>query len=98
MRAVLIADRVTSLGFRLAGVSVVVAKTPEETVALFSEAVSSSDLVLMTDPLARQLAPGELRKAIQNASPPVQVLPVITQAPATPAVRQLVLRSLGVAV
>jgi hypothetical protein len=60
--------------------------------------LKSGDLVLITDPLARQLAPGELRKAIQNASPPVQVLPVITQAPATQAVRQLVLRSLGVAV
>jgi len=97
MKAVLIADRVTSLGFRLAGVQVLLPKDPQELAKQFSAALRDNDLVLITGSLAAQLPYGEVLAAIRSASPAVQVLPVATQASADQQVRNLVLRSLGVA-
>lgn len=97
MKAVLIADRVTSLGFRLAGVQVLLPTDPQELAKQFSAALRDNDLVLITGSLAAQLPYGEVLAAIRSASPAVQVLPVATQASADQQVRNLVLRSLGVA-
>lgn len=98
MKAVLIADRITALGFRLAGVKVLLAEDQAAVAAQFADALGDSDLVLITSPLAGQLPARVLQEAIKAASPAVQVLPVVTQTGAILDVKNLVLRSLGVAV
>jgi len=95
MKAVLIGDRLTCAGYRLAGVDARL--TDREGVATaFDAARAEADLVLITASLADHLRPDTLELAIRMAAPPVQVIPSVSDTANAPDVRQRVRRSLGV--
>lgn len=95
MRAVLLGDRLTCAGYRLAGVD---ARVVDEAdiASEFDAARADGDLVLVTAPLAARLPDAELDEAIRAASPPVQVVPSMREPDYAPDIRARVRRSLGV--
>jgi len=95
MKTVLIGDRLTCAGYRLAGVATRLTDGPG-VAAAFDAARTDADLVLITAPLADQLRADTLDRAIRLATPPVQVIPPVTNPQYAPDVRQRVRRSLGV--
>jgi len=95
MKAVLIGDRLTRAGYRLAGVDVRLANG-DDVADAFDAACADADLVMITASLADRLHAGKLDHAIRVATPPVQVIPSVTDPQYAPDVRQRVRRSLGV--
>lgn len=95
MKAILIGDRLTCAGYRLAGID---ARTvpPEQAGAAFDDACDAADLVLITAPLAGMLDDDQLAIAMRRAAPPVQVVPPATDPRKAPDVRAQIRRSLGV--
>ncbi len=95
MRAVLIGDRLTCAGYRLAGVE---ARVVEEVdaVGAFETARADAELVLVTAPLAARLPELALHEAMRRAQPPVQVVPSLREPDFAPDIRRRVRRSLGV--
>lgn len=95
MRAVLMADRITALGFRLAGVRVIDARH-EEVPDRFREALEGADLVLLSAQVARALPYGQLRAAMERGDPPVQILPTIPSVEPDTRIGRQCRRALGV--
>lgn len=95
MKAVLIGDRLTCAGYRLAGVDAWLVDDDGVT-NQFAAACAEADLVLITASLADKLRADTLERAIGNAAPPVQVIPSVTDPRYAPDVRRRVRRSLGV--
>jgi vacuolar-type H+-ATPase subunit F/Vma7 len=92
---VLISDRVTAAGFRLAGVRPLVTE-PEDAGAIFREALDLGGPVMITAALARHLPSVQLRQAIARADPPVAVIPDIARMTEPPDLAAHVRRALGV--
>lgn len=95
MKAILIADRLTCAGYRLAGVDVRVVGA-DDAVKTFEDARAEADLLLITAPLSERLRGATLNEAIRLAAPPVQVIPAMTDPDHAPNVRTKIRRSLGV--
>jgi vacuolar-type H+-ATPase subunit F/Vma7 len=95
VRTVLLGDRLTCAGYRLAGVDARVVDETDTATALDS-ARADGDLVLVTAPLAARLREADLYEAIRTASPPVQVVPSLHEPDYAPDIRARVRRSLGV--
>lgn len=92
---ILIGDRLTAAGFRLAGVRPLVT-APEDVAAVFREALALGGPVLVTAALARHVPHAQLAKAISTADPPVAVIPDIARAVAPADMAEQVRRALGV--
>lgn len=92
---ILIGDRLTAAGFRLAGVRPIVT-APDEVGAVFREALAQSGPVLITAALAEQLPRAQLDKAIRDARPPVAVIADIAGERRPPDMGAQVRRALGV--
>jgi vacuolar-type H+-ATPase subunit F/Vma7 len=95
MRCVLLADRVTGIAYHLAGVEVIQPGSVELP-AIFKDACDQYGLVLITAPLADTLPGDSLNRAIQRASPPVQVITPVFARHLPSKVTSLARRSLGV--
>lgn len=95
MKAVLIGDRLTGAGYRLAGVDLRLVDA-DGVADAFDAAREDADLVLITASLADGLLADTLDRAIRLATPPVQVIPSMTDPQNAPDVRRRVRRSLGV--
>ena len=93
---VFIGDEVTAQGFRLAGAE---AKVPaaDEVVASFADALREAQLVLITAEAAARIDPGELDRAIRNASPLVLVVPDAARRVLPDDAAETVERALGIA-
>jgi vacuolar-type H+-ATPase subunit F/Vma7 len=92
---ILISDRLTAAGFRLAGLRPLVT-TPPDAAAVFREALATGGSVLITAGLAAHVPPAQLDKAIRAAEPPVAVIPDIARTAEPPDMAELVRRALGV--
>ena len=92
---ILIGDRLTAAGFRLAGVRPLVT-APEDVATVFREALALGGPVLVTAALARHVPQAQLAKAISTADPPVAVIPDIARAVAPADMAEQVRRALGV--
>lgn len=92
---ILIGDRLTAAGFRLAGVRPLVT-APEDVAAVFREALALKGPILVTAALAAHLPRAQLAKAIRMADPPVVVIPDIARAAEPADMAELVRRALGV--
>lgn len=91
----LISDRLTAAGFRLAGVRPLVTE-PADAAAVFREALTRKGPVLITAVLARHVPPEQLHKAIRAADPPVAVIPDIARTAEPADMTEQVRRALGV--
>jgi len=74
---ILIGDRLTAAGFRLAGLRPIVT-APDDVGAVFREALALDGPILITAALAEALPREQLERAVREASPPVAVIPDIT--------------------
>jgi vacuolar-type H+-ATPase subunit F/Vma7 len=92
---ILISDRLTAAGFRLAGVRPLVT-APEDAGAVFREALALQGPILITAALARRLPQAQLEKAIRTADPPVAVIPDIARTAEPTDMAEQVRRALGV--
>lgn len=92
---ILISDRLTALGFRLAGLRPMVT-LPEDVSAVFRDALAGQGVVLITAALAKQLPQAQLEKAIRAADPPVAVIPDIARSVEPHDMGEQVRRALGV--
>lgn len=92
---VLISDRLTAAGFRLAGVRPLVT-APEDVGAVFREALAAKGPVMITAALARRLPQAQLEKAISTADPPVAVIPDMARTAEPADLGDKVRRALGV--
>lgn len=92
---VLISDRLTAAGFRLAGVRPLVTSA-EDAAAVFREALGLDGPVMITAELARHVPQAQLAKAIGAADPPVAVIPDIVRRVEPPDMDAEVRRALGV--
>lgn len=92
---VLISDRLTAAGFRLAGVRPLVT-SPEDAAAVFREALALKAPVMITAALARHVPQAQLAKAIGAADPPVAVIPDMVRRVEPPDMGTQVRRALGV--
>lgn len=92
---ILIGDRLTAAGFRLAGVRPLVT-APEDVATVFRDALALGGPVLVTAALARHVPQALLAKAISTADPPVAVIPDIARAVAPADMAEQVRRALGV--
>jgi vacuolar-type H+-ATPase subunit F/Vma7 len=93
---VLIGDRLTAVGFRLAGVRSLVVD-PADAGTAFREALARRDgPILITAALAAQVPPAVLDKAIRKADPPVAVIPDVAGAAEPADMADKVRRALGV--
>jgi vacuolar-type H+-ATPase subunit F/Vma7 len=92
---VLISDRLTAAGFRLAGVRALV-PGPEEVATVFREVLNDRHPVLITAEMSRQLPDGLLDEAIHRADPPVAVIPDIERKREPVDMGDKVRRALGV--
>lgn len=92
---VLISDRLTAAGFRLAGVRALVTD-PEDAGAVFREALSGKQPVMITADLARHLPDNLLDQAVRQAAPPVAVIPDIARNREPTDMADKVRRALGV--
>jgi vacuolar-type H+-ATPase subunit F/Vma7 len=92
---ILISDRLTAAGFRLAGVRPLVT-APEDVAAVFREAIALNGPVMITAALAAELPRAQLEKAIRAANPPVAVIPDIARTVEPVDMAAQVRRALGV--
>jgi vacuolar-type H+-ATPase subunit F/Vma7 len=92
---ILISDRLTAAGFRLAGVRPLVT-APEDVAAVFREALALKGPILITAALASRLPGAQLQKAISTADPPVAVIPDIARTSEPADLAEKVRRALGV--
>lgn len=92
---ILISDRLTAAGFRLAGVRPLVT-SPEDVGAVFREALGRKGPILITAALAQCLPQAQLQKAISTADPPVAVIPDIARTAEPADMAEKVRRALGV--
>ncbi len=92
---VLIGDRLTAAGFRLAGVRAIVVDA-EQVVSAFREALSQDQPVMITAALARNLPAALLEGAVSRANPPVAVIPDINRTAEPDDMAEKVRRALGV--
>jgi len=95
MRCILLADRVTAAAYHLAGVEV---RQPgnEGLLAAFRQARKDSGVLLLSRPLAMKLPNDELKQAIRDATPPVQVISPVYLDRASPDAAIRARRALGV--
>lgn len=94
-RPVVISDRVTAAGFRLAGLDVWVTE-PDQVRAQLRQALRAGQPVLLTADLAEQLPAEELARAIRRARPPLAVIPDVSGHGQAPDLVGKVRRALGV--
>jgi vacuolar-type H+-ATPase subunit F/Vma7 len=92
---ILISNRLSAAGFRLAGVRPLVT-SPEDVAAVFREALARKGPVMITAALAAHLPPAQLAKAISAADPPVAVIPDIARTVEPADMADKVRRALGV--
>jgi len=92
---ILIGDRLTAAGFRLAGVRPIVT-APDEVAAVFREALALDGPILITAALAEALPQAQLENAIRAARPAVAVIPDIAGEQRPPDMGAQVRRALGV--
>jgi vacuolar-type H+-ATPase subunit F/Vma7 len=92
---ILISDRLTAAGFRLAGIRPLVT-APEDAGAVFREALALHGPVLITAALAERVPQAQLDKAIKKADPPVAVIPDIERTAEPADLADKVRRALGV--
>jgi vacuolar-type H+-ATPase subunit F/Vma7 len=92
---ILISDRLTAAGFRLAGVRPLVT-APEDVAAVFREALALQGPVMITAALAERLPRSVLEKAIKSADPPVAVIPDVVRRTEPADMADKVRRALGV--
>jgi vacuolar-type H+-ATPase subunit F/Vma7 len=92
---ILISDRLTAAGFRLAGVRPLVT-APEDVGVVFREALALKGPVMITAALAESLPRSVLEKAIKSADPPVAVIPDVVRRTEPADMADKVRRALGV--
>ena len=92
---VLISDRLTASGFRLAGVRPLLTE-PEDAAAVFRETLASKTPLMITAALAQHVPEAQLLRAVIAADPPVAVIPDIVRRVEPPDMAVLVRRALGV--
>jgi vacuolar-type H+-ATPase subunit F/Vma7 len=92
---ILISDRLTAAGFRLAGLRPLVT-APEDAGAVLREALALGGPVIITAALAAHVPAVQLEKAIRAADPPVAVIPDIVRSAEPADMGELVRRALGV--
>lgn len=92
---ILISDRLTAAGFRLAGVRPLVT-APEDAAALFRETLALGGPVMITAALAAHVPAAQLHKAISAADPPVAVIPDVARTVEPADMSEQVRRALGV--
>ena len=92
---ILISDRLTAAGFRLAGVRPLVT-APADVGAVFREALAAKGPVMITAALAQHLPRAQLEKAISTADPPVAVIPDMARTAEPADLADKVRRALGV--
>jgi vacuolar-type H+-ATPase subunit F/Vma7 len=92
---ILISDRLTAAGFRLAGLRPLVT-APEDAGAVFRQALALGGPVMITAALAAHVPQAQLDKAIHAADPPVAVIPDIVRTAEPADMGERVRRALGV--
>jgi len=92
---IVIADRLTAAGFRLAGLRPLVTP-PEDAAAVFAEALGHGGPVMITAALAGHVPAAQLSRAIRAADPPVAVIPDMTRSVEPADMSREVRRALGV--
>lgn len=92
---VVISDRLTAAGFRLAGLETTVA-TPEDVREKLQAAVRRQRPILLTADLAEHLPAEELARQIRMARPPLAVVPDVSGHGHSPDLAGRVRRALGV--
>jgi len=92
---IVIADRLTAAGFRLAGLRPLVTP-PEDAAAVFAEALGQGGPVMITAALAGHVPAAQLSRAIRAADPPVAVIPDMTRSVEPADMSREVRRALGV--
>jgi vacuolar-type H+-ATPase subunit F/Vma7 len=95
MRPVVISDRLTAAGFRLAGLETTLA-TPETVRDQLHAALRRMQPVVLTADLAAHLPAHELAAVIRRAQPPLAVVPDVSGHGAAPELAGRVRRALGV--
>ena len=92
----LLADEVTAVGFRLAGVTVDVPQSPDLR-RRFEQLCDVAQLVLITAELARQLPPAVLQRRQRAVRPLVLVIPDVRGRCEPPDLANALRRQLGMA-
>jgi len=95
MSPLVIGDRLTSAGFRLAGLDTVVA-TAEDVVARVRSAAKNRQPILLTADLAARIPAEELEEIIRQARPPLAIVPDVSGHGDGPDLAARVRRALGV--
>ncbi|MEE4637128.1 MAG: V-type ATP synthase subunit F [Wenzhouxiangella sp.] len=95
MRPVVISDRLTAAGFRLAGLDTTLA-TPETVGEKLNAALRGRQPVLLTADLAAHLPADQLTAIIRRAQPPLAVVPDVSGHGSIPDLAGSVRRALGV--
>lgn len=94
-RPLVISDRLTAAGFRLAGMHVRVTE-PDQAQAAFREAMAQNLPVLITAELAARIPDVELQQAVIRARPPVALITDLSGHLAASDMTARVRRALGV--
>jgi len=94
-RPLVISDRLTAAGFRLAGMSVLVTK-PDQAQERFRQAMTQDAPVLITAELAACVPAAEIEQAVIRARPPVSLIADLSGHLAAPDMTSRVRRALGV--
>jgi vacuolar-type H+-ATPase subunit F/Vma7 len=94
-QAILIGDRLTTAGFRLAGMRVLVTE-PADAGPVLREALEMGGPVMITAALAAHVPTAQLEKAILAADPPLAVIPDIARSREPADMGAAVRRALGV--
>jgi vacuolar-type H+-ATPase subunit F/Vma7 len=92
---ILIGDRLTAAGFRLAGVRPLVTE-PGDAAPMLREALAMGGPVMITAALAAHVPAAQLEKAILAADPPVAVIPDMERTAEPADMAAAVRRALGV--
>jgi len=95
MRVAIVADDVTSIAWHLAAAPFP-APAAADYEAAFTRAVTDTDFVLLSGPVARTLPPATLERARRTARPLVLVVPDMLGHPLDEDLEQEVRRTLGV--
>lgn len=95
IRPLVISDRLTAAGFRLAGMETVLA-TPDNLRERLHAALRGRQPILLTADLAEQLPAAELAAIIRRAHPPLAVVPDVSGHGASPDLAAKVRQALGV--
>lgn len=94
-RPLVISDRLTAAGFRLAGMRTLVTE-PDKVRERFREALKQDGPILITAELADRIPAAELRQAVIRARPPVALISDLSAHAAAPDMTARVRRALGV--